>query len=107
MKLLGLKTFRHGVHPPESKEATSDLAIRQFPFAPVLVLPLSQHLGKPSVPLVREGQEVVRGQRIASFDGFVSVSLHAPASGVVRRIALAPSISGRMVPRCRGWRAAR
>jgi electron transport complex protein RnfC len=98
MSLLALKTFRHGVHPPESKEATRDLAIRQFPFAPLLVLPLQQHAGKPAVALVREGQEVVRGQRIARPDGFVSVALHAPASGVVRRIALAPSIGGRMLP---------
>jgi electron transport complex protein RnfC len=98
MRLLGLKTFRHGIHPPESKEETSGLAIRQFPFAPLLVIPLAQHLGKPSVPVVQEGQEVARGQRIARPDGFVSVSLHAPASGVVRRIALTPSISGRMVP---------
>jgi electron transport complex protein RnfC len=98
MKPLGLKTFRHGVHPPESKEATSGLAIRQFPFAPLLIIPLAQHLGKASVPVVREGQEVARGQRLARPDGFVSVSLHAPASGVVRRIALTPSITGRMVP---------
>ncbi len=98
MRLLGLKTFRHGVHPPESKDATSGLPIRQFPFAPLLVIPLVQHIGKPAVPLVREGQEVTRGERIARFDGFLSVSMHAPASGVVRRIALTPSITGRMVP---------
>lgn len=98
MKLLGLKTFRHGVHPPEAKDETKDLPIRQFPFAPLLVVPLSQHAGKPAVPVVREGQEVTRGQTIARPDGFVSVAMHAPASGVVRRIALAPAISGRMVP---------
>jgi len=98
MSLLGLKTFRHGIHPPELKDETSGLPIRQFPFAPLLTIPLVQHLGKPSIPVVREGQEVVRGQRIAIPDGFVSVSLHAPASGIVRRIALMPSISGRMVP---------
>ena len=97
MGLLVKRTFRHGIHPPERKDETSGLEIRQFPFAPVLVIPLSQHLGKPSVPVVREGQEVVRGQRIARPDGFVSVSMHAPASGVVRRIGLAPSISGRML----------
>jgi len=97
-RLLGFKTFRHGVHPPEWKDETSRLAIRQFPFAPVLIVPLVQHMGKPSVPEVREGQEVVRGQRLARPDGFMSVSMHAPASGVVRRIGLAPSISGRMVP---------
>jgi electron transport complex protein RnfC len=98
MRLLGLKTFRHGVHPPETKDETSGLAIRQFPFAPLLVVPLVQHLGKPSVPSVREGEKVVRGQRIARADGFMSVSMHAPASGTVRRIALTPAISGRMVP---------
>ena len=98
MRLLGLKTFRHGVHPPESKDETSGLAIRQFPFAPLLIVPLVQHMGAPSLPVVEEGQEVSRGQRIARADGFMSVSMHAPASGVVRRIALAPSISGRMVP---------
>jgi electron transport complex protein RnfC len=97
MSLLGLKTFRHGVHPPESKDETSGLAIRQFPFAPLLMIPLVQHMGKPSLPVVQEGQEVARGQRIARADGFVSVSMHAPASGVVRRIALMPSIAGRMV----------
>jgi len=98
VRLLGLKTFRHGVHPPESKDETSGSAIRQFPFAPLLIVPLVQHMGKPSVPEVVEGQEVARGQRIARPDGFMSVSMHAPASGVVKRIALAPSISGRMVP---------
>ena len=98
MRLLGLKTFRHGVHPPELKDETSGMAIRRFPFAPLLVVPLVQHLGKPSLPVVREGEEVLRGQRIARPDGFMSVAMHAPASGVVRRIALTPSIGGRMVP---------
>ncbi len=98
MRLLGLRTFRHGVHPPEAKDDTKGLPIRQFPFAPVLVIPLVQHLGKPSIAVVREGQEVARGQCIAKPDGFMSVAMHAPASGVVRRIALTPSITGRMVP---------
>jgi electron transport complex protein RnfC len=98
MGLLGLRTFRHGVHPPEAKDETAGLAIRQFPFAPLLVVPLVQHLGKASIPEVREGQKVVRGQRIARPDGDLSVSMHAPASGTVRRIALAPAITGRMVP---------
>ncbi len=98
LRLLGLKSFRHGIHPPEAKDETSGLAIRQFPFAPLLVVPLQQHLGKPSLPIVREGERVVRGQRIARPDGMMSVSMHAPASGTVRRVALAPAISGRMVP---------
>ncbi|RME28587.1 MAG: electron transport complex subunit RsxC [Deltaproteobacteria bacterium] len=94
----GQRSFRHGIHPPEHKDETKGLAIRQFPFAPVLVVPLSQHIGKPAVPVVREGQEVVRGQRIARADGFMSVSMHAPASGRVRRIGLVPGARGQMVP---------
>lgn len=90
-------SFPHGIHPPENKDDTSGLPIRQFPFAPVLIVPLSQHLGKPAKPVVREGQEVVRGQTIAEADGFMSVAMHAPASGTIRRIGLAPHINGQMV----------
>ena len=79
------------------KEETSHLAIRRFPFAPLLVVPLSQHLGKPAFPVVRAGQEIARGQTIAEPDGFMSVAMHAPASGVVKKIALAPGIGGNMV----------
>ncbi len=98
MNIFGGKTFAHGIHPPTLKDDTSGSPIRQFPFAPVLIVPLSQHIGKPAVPIVNEGQEVTRGQCIARPDGFVSVALHAPTSGVVRRLDLAPSIDGRMVP---------
>jgi len=90
-------TFSHGVHPPTHKDDTAGRPIRQFPFAPVLVIPLSQHIGNPSVPVVREGQEVQRGELLARADGFVSVAQHAPAAGVVKRIGLVPSIAGRMV----------
>jgi electron transport complex protein RnfC len=98
MRLLGLKTFRHGVHPPDLKDETSGLPIRQFPFAPALIVPLLQNAGTPSVPVVREGEEVARGQIIARPDGFLSVALHAPASGRIRRLGVVPSITGRMVP---------
>ena len=98
LNLATKSTFRHGIHPPEMKEDTSSLAIRRFPFAPALIIPLSQHLGKPARPVVRPGQEVVRGQVIAEPDGFMSVAMHAPASGIVRKIELNPSITGRMVP---------
>ena len=87
------RSFAHGVHPPEAKDDTRELPIRQFPFAPVLVIPLAQHIGKPAALEVREGQEVIRGQRLARADGFMSVSMHAPASGTVRAIKLTPTIS--------------
>lgn len=98
MNMFGARSFAHGIHPPASKDDTRHLAIRQFPFAPVLVVPLSQHIGKPAKTCVREGEEVVRGQCIAEPDGFMSVAMHAPATGTVRRIARAPSITGKMTP---------
>lgn len=98
MNWFGVNTFAHGVHPPESKDATSGLPIHQFPFAPILIVPLSQHIGKPAVPCIAEGEEVTRGQRIADPDGFLSVAIHAPATGVVRCIAPSPAINGKMEP---------
>ncbi|MFT5124161.1 MAG: electron transport complex protein RnfC [Kiritimatiellia bacterium] len=98
MNPRSMKSFRHGVHPAEAKAETAGSPIRAFPFAPIMILPLQQHLGKPSIPIVREGQEVMRGERLADPDGFVSVALHAPATGVIRKIDLAPNISGRMSP---------
>jgi electron transport complex protein RnfC len=91
------KTFRHGIHPPENKEDTRGLPIRQFSFSPLIILPLVQHIGAPSELVVREGQEVVRGQLLAKAGGYVSVPLHAPVSGTVRKIAPVPTISGKMV----------
>jgi len=96
MRLIGLgrATFTHGIHPPEYKETTGAKTIRRLPFAPEMVLPLSQHFGKPSIPIVHEGQEVVRGEPIAKADGFMSVPLHAPATGVIKRIGLMPTARG-------------
>ncbi len=91
-------TFKHGIHPPESKDETKGLPIRQFPFAPVIILPMAQHIGAPSEIVVREGQEVHRGELLAKAGGYVSVPMHAPVSGIVRKIGNVPTISGKMSP---------
>jgi electron transport complex protein RnfC len=44
--------------------------------------------------LVKVGQEVVRGEPIARAEGFVSVPMHAPATGMIRAIALTPTADG-------------
>ena len=99
MGLLSLfrsyKTFGHGgIHPLEHKELTAGLPVRRLPFAPELAILLSQHRGAPAVPLVKVGQEVVRGEPIARANGFVSVPMHAPATGVVKAIDLWPTAEG-------------
>ena len=93
-RLFGTRTFRHGVHPPSYKAVTAQSPIRRLPFPERLVIPLGQHIGKPSKPLVNKGQEVVRGEPIAAADGFVSVPIHAPATGRIRDIRLMPSARG-------------
>jgi electron transport complex protein RnfC len=94
LQRLTRASFSHGIHPAEHKAETRDKAIRRLPFAPRLVVPLAQHIGKPAVPLVHVGQEVLRGELIAHADGFLSVPLHAPASGVVEAIELRPTARG-------------
>jgi len=93
-KLFGTGTFRHGVHPPSHKSITAQKPIRRLPFPDHLVIPLNQHIGKPSRSLVHKGQEVVRGEPVASADGFVSVPVHAPATGRIKDIRLMPSARG-------------
>jgi electron transport complex protein RnfC len=94
LKLLRRNTFEHGIHPAQHKALTSGLPIRRLPFAPQLIVPLAQHAGNPAIPLVKPGQEVVRGEPIARADGFVSVPMHAPATGRVEAIQLMPTARG-------------
>ena len=93
------KTFSHGgIYPVEHKELTAAKPIRRIPFAPQLIVPLSQHKGAPAKPLVTPGQEVVRGEPIAEAGGFVSVPMHAPATGRVKAIELWPTAEGPKAP---------
>ena len=90
-------TFSHGLHPPEHKELTADKTVMRLPFPNVVYVPLSQHTGAPAVPIVHPGQEVVRGEPIATAAGFVSVPMHAPVTGRVREITGIPTPKGQLV----------
>ena len=94
MNIFGGHTFTHGVHLEDHKQLTSSLSIRRLPFAPQLIVPLSQHAGAAAIAMVKPGQEVVRGEPIAAANGFVSVPIHAPATGVVEDIRLMSSARG-------------
>lgn len=100
MKLLQRwrKVSPPGACPPEHKALTADKTVVRLPFPEVVYVPLSQHAGSPAIPLVLPGQEVVRGEPIARASGFVSVPMHAPATGRVREIAAIPTARGALVP---------
>jgi Na+-translocating ferredoxin:NAD+ oxidoreductase subunit C len=93
---LGSPSFSHGVHPPEHKELTASLPIRRMPFPDEIVLPLRQHAGKPARLLVKRGDRVERGDKIAEADGFVSVPIHSSAAGTVAGIDWWPHPDGSM-----------
>ena len=92
----GLPSFSHGVHPEEHKGATESLPIERMPFVSHYVLPLAQHIGRPSKCIVRPGQHVQRGERIADPNGFVSTALHAPVTGTVEAVELRPHPNGKL-----------
>ena len=92
------KTFAHGVHPPEHKDATRERAVRRLALPPELVVPLSQHIGAPAKAIVETNQEVRRGEAIAAPGGFVSVPMHTPVAGTVKKVGLALVASGGMTP---------
>ncbi len=86
--------FRHGVHPPDHKEATAAIPIRRMPFPDEIVLPLRQHAGAPARLLVRPGQRVERGDKVGEAQGFISVPIHASASGTVTAVEWWPHPDG-------------
>jgi len=98
---MNMLSFKHGVHPPENKDITSGSATRRMPFTDEVVLPLTQHIGAPAKALVQAGDRIERGDVIAEAGGFVSVPIHATASGTVKSIELWPHPGGGMVPSIR------
>lgn len=88
MKLFtSSKTFQGGVHPAEYKELSENLSFEIMPNPKQVILPLAQHIGKPSNPLVKKGDDVKSGQIIAEADGFISVPIHSSVSGKVKKIS--------------------
>ncbi len=57
-------------------------------------MPLQQHIGAPAKAIVRVGDRVERGDKIAEANGFVSVPMHASATGTVRSIDRSPHPDG-------------
>ncbi|WP_295802278.1 electron transport complex subunit RsxC [uncultured Microbulbifer sp.] len=83
---LKIYDFHGGVHPPENKHQSTAEPIGSIPLADDLIVPLNQHIGATAIPLVKLGEDVLKGQKIAEGDGPVSCPVHAPSSGKVMAI---------------------
>lgn len=83
MKFFG---FRGGVHPPENKLQTETFPVEKLEAPKMLYVPLLQHIGAPLDPIVAVGDQVLKGQKIADSQGFLTSPIHSPVSGTVKKI---------------------
>ena len=78
--------FLHGVHVPHRKNTADQPADRITPVKSVTI-PMQMHIGAPAAPIVRVGDTVSVGTKIAEAGGAVSAPIHASVSGKVTKIA--------------------
>ena len=89
------KTFPiGGVHPSDNKQWSKGSAIETMELPDVVNIPLAQHIGAPATAIVKKGDTVVVGQKIAEATGFMSANIHAPISGTVTAVDLQPNGQG-------------
>lgn len=87
-------TFHGGVHPRGAKSLSKRQAIREYRPTGNLLYPLSQHIGAPAVPIVKKGDYVLAGQKIAEAGGFVSAPIYASVSGTITGISNHLTLTG-------------
>jgi len=95
---MSLKTFAGGLHPPDSKHDSAAKPIERCPLPEELIIPAAQHIGAPAEICVEVGQQVKKGQLIATAKGFVSVPIHASSSGEVVAVEPRPHPMGKALP---------
>lgn len=82
----GRLTFFGGIHPNDGKGLSKDKPIKDVLPKSELVYPLSQHIGAPADAIVKVGDKVLAGQKIAEAGGFVSSPIYATVSGTIKVI---------------------
>jgi electron transport complex protein RnfC len=92
-----MKSFRGGMHVRDEKARTSGKAIEKSKEPAVVIVPMLQHIGTPSEPLVKEGDTVKAGQKIGDSKSFISAPVHAPVSGKVTAVGPRPHPLGSKV----------
>ncbi|MCX7774621.1 MAG: electron transport complex subunit RsxC [Rectinemataceae bacterium] len=83
---MSIKTFKGGAHPPERKERSEEKSIERVTSVSQVVIPVNQHFGAPIQPLVKVGEYVKAGQKIADAEGRMTVPVHASVAGIVKKI---------------------
>ncbi len=82
-----LKTFpKGGVHPADNKALAAGVPIKHAGLPGECIVPLSQHLGKPSACSLAPGDTVEEGAVIGTSTGFISAVIHSPVKGKIKEI---------------------
>ena len=89
-------SFFGGIHPKENKHYAECKPVQDFPAPDLLIIPMSQHIGAPCLPLVKKGDRVAIGQKIGDNQG-LCVPVHASVSGTVKAVEMRPHTNGTMV----------
>lgn len=92
-----LHSFPGGLNLETYKALTNDKKSLITPLPDKIILPLQQHIGQPAIPLVKIGDKVLKGQKIAAANGYISVPTHASTSGKVMDISTCPSAQNQSV----------
>lgn len=97
--MFGFK-FLGNTRIPHKKSTADSLSVRMAPPAEVL-LPMAQHIGAPATPIVKVGDLVKVGQKVAEASGYVSSPVYASVSGKVTKLDSYLRPDGRTVPAIR------
>lgn len=74
-----------GIHTPHRKD-TKDKPVVRIENVQTVTIPMSMHIGKPAIPVVKAGYLVKVGTKIGEADGKVSSNIYASVSGKVVRL---------------------
>ncbi len=94
---MAKSTFVGGIHPFEGKDMSKDKPMKAVLPKGELVYPLSQHIGAPAAAIVKKGDHVLQGQKIAEAAGFVSAPVYATVSGTVKAVEPRRVVTGNEV----------
>lgn len=95
--LKAVNKGRGGVYVAHNKLTAEKETVR-VPAPAFVTLPMSQHIGAPCTPVVKEGDHVDVGQLIGDSDKYVSAPIHASVSGTVTSVQPVKLANGSMAP---------
>jgi len=82
----GKTIFQPGIKIPDMKYLTEDHAIEKMPPPKTVYISMSQGAGAPAKPIVKVGDRVRKGQKIAEAQGLISSNVYSSVAGTVAGI---------------------